>query len=68
MNTMNYDFGFYTLLLMFFISFSIQAQELQQETLIGHWTFEPGEELKDLTGNFPDIKLIGTKIDKWKSR
>ena len=32
------------------------------KTLVGHWTFEPGEELKDLTGNFPDIILKGAKI------
>ena len=30
----------------------------QKDKLIGHWTFEKGEELKDLTGNFPDIELI----------
>lgn len=28
--------------------------------LLGHWTFEPGDELKDLTGNFPDLALRGT--------
>ena len=30
--------------------------------LVGHWTFEKGEELKDLTGNFPDIELRGAKV------
>merc|ERR1712096_41425 len=34
----------------------------QKDKLVGHWTFEKGEELKDLTGNFPDIKLMGAKI------
>ncbi|MFN0125947.1 MAG: hypothetical protein ACKV19_04580 [Verrucomicrobiales bacterium] len=29
-------------------------------SLFGHWTFEAGSELKDLTGNFPDIILEGT--------
>ena len=28
------------------------------ELLIGRWTFEPGEELIDLTGNFPDLLLV----------
>jgi hypothetical protein len=27
--------------------------------LIGHWTFEAGEELVDLTGNFPPLLLMG---------
>lgn len=27
--------------------------------LFGHWTFEAGSELKDLTGNFPDLILEG---------
>jgi len=27
--------------------------------LLGHWTFEPGDDLKDLTGNFPDLLLKG---------
>ena len=30
--------------------------------LAGHWTFEKGEELKDLTENFPDIQLKGAKL------
>jgi len=27
--------------------------------LVGHWTFETGNELNDLTGNFPDLALQG---------
>jgi len=27
--------------------------------LVGHWTFEPGDELVDLTGNFPNLSLQG---------
>jgi len=27
--------------------------------LVGHWTFEPGNELVDLTGNFPRLLLMG---------
>ena len=30
--------------------------------LFGHWTFEAGSELKDLTGNFPDIVLEGDAV------
>jgi hypothetical protein len=30
--------------------------------LIGHWTFEYGKELKDLTGNFDDLELKGAKV------
>ncbi|MBM3847428.1 MAG: LamG domain-containing protein, partial [Verrucomicrobia bacterium] len=29
------------------------------EDLVGHWTFESGEELMDRTGNFPDLRLKG---------
>ncbi|MDE0571724.1 MAG: hypothetical protein OSB44_13655, partial [Verrucomicrobiales bacterium] len=29
------------------------------QALIGHWTFDEGEELTDLTGNFPDLLLQG---------
>jgi hypothetical protein len=29
------------------------------DTLVGHWTFEPGEELSDRTGNFADLVLEG---------
>ncbi|MBT7983624.1 MAG: LamG domain-containing protein, partial [Akkermansiaceae bacterium] len=29
------------------------------DAVIGHWTFEDGEELTDLMGNFPDLKLEG---------
>ena len=34
----------------------------QAATLLGHWTFEPGVELKDLVGNFGDIELRGAKV------
>lgn len=30
--------------------------------LIGHWTFEPGKELVDLAGNFPDLSLQGDAL------
>ena len=38
--------------------------DVHKDKLVGHWTFEKGEELKDLTGNFPDIKLMGAEIVK----
>ena len=34
-----------------------------QHTLVGHWTFESGEEQKDLTGNFAAIVLQGAEIN-----
>jgi len=34
----------------------------QAASLVGHWTFESGEELKDLTGNFADLTLKGAEI------
>ncbi len=38
------------------------GQAEQAETLVGHWTFEKGVELEDLTGNFVDITLMGAEI------
>ena len=35
---------------------------ISEPKLVGHWTFEKGEELKDLTGNFPDIELKGAEV------
>ena len=35
---------------------------VHKDKLVGHWTFEKGEELTDLTGNWPDIELKGAKI------
>ncbi|MDP6599344.1 MAG: carboxypeptidase regulatory-like domain-containing protein [Candidatus Poribacteria bacterium] len=62
-------FSLFTLIVF---SPSLYATGLRE--LVGHWTFEKGEELNDLTGNFPDIKLMGAKVvdgtldvdaDKW---
>ena len=33
-------------------------QSIQSE-IVGHWTFEDGEETMDLAGNFPDLILKG---------
>jgi hypothetical protein len=35
-------------------------------TLVAHWTFEPGNELTDLTGNFPDLTLNGATVSNGK--
>ena len=40
--------------------------DAQEDKLVGHWTFEKGSELKDLIGNFADIKLNGAIIKDWK--
>ena len=37
---------------------------VKKEKLVRHWTFEKGEEEKDLTGNFPDNDLKGAKFTK----
>ena len=34
--------------------------------LVGHWTFEKGKELKDLTGNFGDVQLFKAQIQNGK--
>jgi hypothetical protein len=39
------------------------GQGEKEETLVGHWTFERGVELKDITGNFADITLMDAKIE-----
>ncbi len=37
-----------------------------QPPLIGQWTFEPGEELIDKTGNFGPLTVVGAKISGGK--
>lgn len=49
----------------FLFSFSFSTafgQGEGKEDLIGHWTFEKGDELKDLTGHFGDIELKGAQV------
>ena len=48
-----------SVLLMLSISMPVLAQgpNVKEEALIGHWTFEKGSELEDLTGHFEDIEL-----------
>ena len=38
------------------------GQGEKAETLVGHWIFEKGVELEDITGNFADITLMGAEI------
>ena len=40
----------------------LMLPQAAQENVVGHWTFESGEELKDLTGNFVDITLKGAEV------
>lgn len=42
------------------------AQNAKEDDLIGHWTFEKGSELEDLTGHFGDIKLNGAEVKNGK--
>lgn len=42
------------------------GQNEQEEHLIGHWTFEKGDELKDLTGHFGDIEFKGAEVKDGK--
>lgn len=42
---------------MFWLIFSIVLTNCE---LIGRWTFNSGEELKDTTGNFADLQLSGS--------
>ena len=44
------------------LGLSMLAQGQQEEHLVGWWTFKPGEELKDLTGNFDDIEFMGAEV------
>jgi hypothetical protein len=43
---------------MLSLSMLVQAQP----PIVGHWTFEPGEELVDLAGNFDDLVLKGAEV------
>lgn len=47
-------FGWRPILLLISLSHSVAVGSLP---LIGHWTFEHGQERTDLTGNFPDLAL-----------
>jgi hypothetical protein len=61
MKSLKYYFTL-TCSVLFMLSLSLQAQA--KANLVGWWTFEPGKELKDLTGNFGDLILNGAKVEK----
>ncbi|MDE0318021.1 MAG: hypothetical protein OXM61_24335 [Candidatus Poribacteria bacterium] len=62
MNHLKYfHFCFCTVLLFNFTVLGFGQGE-QAENLVGHWTFEKGVELEDITGNFADITLMGAEI------
>ena len=42
------------------------GQNEKEDDLIGHWTFERGAELEDLTGHFGDIDLKGAEVKDGK--
>uniref|UniRef100_A0A1X7UZF4 Uncharacterized protein n=1 Tax=Amphimedon queenslandica TaxID=400682 RepID=A0A1X7UZF4_AMPQE len=42
------------------------CDDIAKSSLVGHWTFEEGKKLKDLTGNFADILLKGARIENGK--
>ena len=44
------------------------GQAEKKEDLIGHWTFENGVELEDLTGHFGDIDLLDADVKDGKLR
>ena len=46
-------------ILLFVIAWPIAMLFPASADIVGHWTFEPGNELNDLTGNFPDLLLRG---------
>ncbi len=48
-----------TITVLFLLSVSIGAHA---QNLVGHWTFDEGAELADLTGNWGDITLNGATI------
>jgi len=54
--------GFVLLLLC--LPMLTQAQGTKKEFIVAQWTFEPGVELEDLTGNFTDIQLKGAEVVK----
>ena len=50
----------FTCVAFFLLCLPMLAQALDP---VGWWTFEKGEELEDIAGNFPDLELKDAKID-----
>ena len=59
-------FSFSLLLLLGNIVMPVLGQGERKEDLIGHWTFEKGAELEDLTGHFSEIDLLGADVKDGK--
>lgn len=61
---------FFSLVLSVFLIIGLTLPALSQaekeDDLIGHWTFENGVELEDLTGHFGDIELKGAEVKDGK--
>ena len=68
MNSIMKQFNLLSLLIaamLFACSLNAQSTGCGKFKLVGHWTFEGNNPLKDLKGNFGDLQLIGgAKIDK----
>ena len=55
----------FTCFVLFMLSLSVLAQAqtvYKEDELVGRWTFEKGEELKDVMGNFPELELKGAEV------
>ena len=59
-------FSFSLLLLLGNMVMPVLGQGERKEDLIGHWTFEKGTELEDLTGHFSEIDLLGADVKDGK--
>lgn len=61
---------FFTSILSAFLMIGLTLPALSQaekaDDLIGHWTYENGVELEDLTGHFSDIELKGAEVKDGK--
>ncbi|MDE0485113.1 MAG: hypothetical protein OXI67_21260 [Candidatus Poribacteria bacterium] len=62
MNHLKYFHFYFCAVLLFNFTVLGFGQGEQAENLVGHWTFEKGVELEDITGNFADITLMGAEI------
>lgn len=58
--------NFFYMLLMIGLVLPALGQGEKKEDLIGHWTFEKGVELEDLTGHFGDIELRNSEVKDGK--
>lgn len=63
MNHLKYFRFWFCAVLLFNFTMLGFGQGEQAENLVGHWTFEKGVELEDITGNFADITLMGAEIE-----